>query len=76
MVKDKAGNVVKITPRVIPHDLRRSAARNMIRAGVPQLLAMKMGGWRTDSIFRRYAIVDEGMLREAAKKLSRLSGKT
>ena len=46
--------------------------RNLIRAGVPETVAMKVTGHLTPSVFRRYAIVDEGMLKEAGAKLSAL----
>ena len=59
-------------PGRIPHDFRRTAARSLERAGVPRSTAMNMIGHKTESIYRRYAIVDEGMLREAAEKLGRL----
>jgi integrase len=50
------------------HDLRRSSCRNMIKAGVPQSIAMKISGHRTDSMFRRYAIVAENDLRAALQR--------
>lgn len=59
-------------PGRIPHDFRRTAIRNLERAGVPRSAAMKMVGHRTESIYRRYAIADEAMLREAAVKIAAL----
>src|SRR5215510_9205869 len=59
-------------PGKIPHDFRRTACRNLERAGVDRASAMKMIGHKTEAIYRRYAIADEGMLKEAAHKLSLL----
>jgi len=56
----------------IPHDFRRTAARNMERAGVPRSVAMALGGWKTESMYRRYAIASEADLREAARLLGGL----
>ena len=56
-------------PYRIPHDFRRTAVRNLERAGVPRSAGMKMVGHTTEAIYRRYAIQDEVMLREASEKL-------
>ena len=56
----------------IPHDFRRSAIRNLERAGVAQSTAMMMVGHKTASVYRRYAIVDSSVLREAAAKIDRM----
>jgi integrase len=59
-------------PGRIPHDFRRTAIRNLERAGVPRSAAMAMVGHKTESVYRRYAIIEEGMLNEAGVKLQTL----
>jgi integrase len=51
------------------HDLRRTGARNLRRLRVDESVIMKIGGWKTPSVFKRYNIVDETDLAEAALKL-------
>src|SRR5215813_7933108 len=59
-------------PGIVPHDLRRSAVRNLERSGVPRSVAMKMVGHKTEAIYRRYAIVAEADLIAGGEKLTSL----
>ena len=56
-------------PDLLFHDLRRTGARNLRRAGVAEGIIMKIGGWRTRSVFERYAIVSRSEMNDAILKL-------
>ena len=56
------------------HDLRRSAVRNMERAGMPRSLAMRISGHRTESMYRRYAIASESDKAVAKERMNNYFG--
>jgi site-specific recombinase XerD len=71
-IRDAKGKLIKKVGKRIPHDFRRTAVRNLERAGVSRSDAMNMVGHKTEAIYRRYAISDEKSLKEAGAKLAML----
>ena len=62
-------NLAAFVQGQLRHDFRRIAARNLVRRGVPERVAMTITGHKT-SVFERYNIVSPADLQEAARKLS------
>jgi integrase len=70
------GGRTKIVPHVLLHDFRRSAIRNLSRAGVSEAVAMKLCGHETRAVFDRYNIVTSNDLRDAVDKLDATTAAT
>ncbi len=60
----------ELLDRPIPHDFRRTAVRNLVRAGVPRSIARLLTGHKTESVFERYNITSEQDLADGVEKLA------
>jgi integrase len=60
-------------PGALKHDFRRSAARDLARAGLPAEVIMRLVGWKSRAMLDRYNIVTQAELTGAAEKIDALA---
>jgi integrase len=61
---------------LIIHDLRRSAIKNLMKAGVNEKVAMSISGHKTRDVFDRYHIVDTDDVVEAMRRVQQIAPTT
>ncbi len=69
-----ACTAIALSGRIV-HDLRRSGVRHLIDAGNDPHTVMAFSGHRTDSMLKRYHVINVDDLRRAAERGSAYSGK-